>query len=244
MRFLGILAFLVSILLISCAEKTSVKSTDRNVIEVYNKKVEKKEYRIKPGDRIEIFFYRHPELSTKTDQNINQEDRGILVNKRGEIILPLIGSVKVAGLTERELEQLLHKKYQKYIKKPHLYLEVTNKRLYVVGEVKNPRVIFVKDNKITLIEALSKAGDITDFGKRKEIYVLRGGLKNPEVIKISVEQPEDLSLANIKLEPEDIVYVPPNKIKNMNLAINGVLPLVNLVGGILGSLVDVKYLSE
>lgn len=244
MKLLHFSLILFTIFLFSCAEKTHIKPTTKNVIEVYNKKAVKNEYKIKPGDRIYIHFYRHPELSTKDNQSVSQEDKGILVNKRGEVILPLIGNVKVAGLSERELEQLLRKKYQKYIKKPYLYVEVTNKRLYVIGEVKNPGSIPVKDSKISLIEALSKAGDITDFGEKKEIYILRGGLKNPEVIRISIEKPEDLALANIKLEPEDIVYVPSNKIKHMNLAINGVLPLVNLVGGILSSFVDIKYLSE
>ncbi len=244
MIFFQILVIIFSLSFLYYAEKISVKKTPKSVIEVYNKNTKKSEYKIKPGDRLYILFYRHPDLSTKINQNINPENSGVLVDKRGEIVLPLIGNVKVANFTEREVEYLLQKKYRRYVKNPQIYLEVTNKRLYVVGEVKRPGSILIKDSKISLIEALSKAGDITDFGERRDIYVLRGGLKNPEVIKVSIERPEDLALANIKLKPEDIVYVPSNRIKNINLAINGVLPLVNLVGEILSSIVDIKYLSQ
>ncbi len=229
---------LISLLLIfGCAEKSKIKTVSTEEIKIYNSHTEKRFYTIKPGDRISVLFYRHPELSTKNS-------KGVLVSKEGFITLPLIGSIKVAGLSEKGTKTLLEKKYSKYIKDPHLYIEVLNKKIYVVGEVKKPGAIYLDSNRISLIEALSMAGDITDFGKRREIYILRGGLKNPEVIVVNIGKPEMLFAARLMLQPDDIVYVPEKRIKNINLAINGVLPLVNLVGGILSSFVDIKYLSQ
>jgi len=232
-----------ALLYAGCAPKSHLKTTEPEVIKAYNKKVVSYEYKIQPGDRISILFFRHPELSTENaDKNYRQE-RGILVSKNGFLILPLVGKVYVSGLTKNQLQEKLKQKYARYIKNPNIYIEVVNKRVYVLGEVKHPGVIHISDDRISLIEVLSKSGDITDYGE-KEIYVIKGGLKNPVIFKVSLADIKSLSSSNLYLQPEDIVYVPPTRIKRMNLAINGALPLLNLIGGILSSFVDIKYLSQ
>ncbi len=231
--------FLLVFLFFSCAsKKEEIKPLSWEKATSYNKKIIKYSYKVKPGDRISILFYRHPELSTKDLK------KGILVKDDGSIILPLVGKVNVSDLTTEEIQSILKEKYSLYIKNPHLYVEVVNKRVYVLGEVKKPGIVPLFKDRITLVEALAEAGDITDYGKKKEIYILKGGLKNPQILRVDISDSKNLLFSNIYLQPEDIVYVPPNKTKNMNLAINGALPLINLIGGILSSFVDIKYLSQ
>ncbi len=244
MKFLGLfLVFMIAVT--GCAQKKEVmKTSSIEEIKTYNSISVEYSYKIRPGDRISILFYRHPELSTRDISRPDIQDRGILVSKDGTITLPLIGKLHVDGLTEDELEDILKEKYSRYIKKPDIYIEIVNKRIYVIGEVKNPGMIPVYRDKIPLIEAISRAGDITDFGKRDAVYILKGGLKNPKILRLDLSRTDRLLLSNLYLNPEDIVYIPPNKTKRMNLAINGALPLINLIGGILSSFVDIKYLSQ
>ncbi len=234
---LRILLILITAVFFGCAEKTKKPFTTESQLQKYNKKVVSYEYKIQPGDRLSIVFFRHPELSTK------DEKRGILVSKNGNIVLPIIGRIKVSGLTKSQLQELLEKKYSRYVRNPNIYIEVLNKRIYVLGEVRKPGVFHITDDKVSLIEVLSKSGDLTDYGKR-EVYIIKGGLKNPVVLRINLSDINSLATSNLYLQPEDIVYIPPKKMKNINLAINGALPLLNLVGGILSSFVDIKYLSQ
>jgi len=93
------------------------------------------QYKIVPNDRLNVTIFNHPELSTSTT-NI----KGVLVYPDGTVSLPLIGEVKIAGLTERKASKKLQKLYARYLKKPFVKLDVLSKKVYVLGEVKQPGV--------------------------------------------------------------------------------------------------------
>ncbi len=113
------------------------------------------EYRILPQDRLEIALYKDPAQDqmvggfNELGQSMNKQ--GILVNAAGYISLPLIGKIKVAGLTQTQAADLITTKYKKYLNTPSVYLEVLNKRIFVLGEVKKPGVIKIDKEKMTLV---------------------------------------------------------------------------------------------
>jgi len=95
------------------------------------------EYKIVPHDRVSIIVYRHPEFSSSSLET-RAQDRGILVNSKGDIRLPLVKSIHIAGLTQTQALEKIESAFKRYLKSPDIYLEVLNKRAYVVGEVKTP----------------------------------------------------------------------------------------------------------
>lgn len=201
------------------------------------------EYKIVPHDRVSVVIYQHPEFSTTTLEN-RAYDKGILVNEAGEVRLPLVKLVEIAGLTQTEAVEKLESQYARFLKTPDIYLEVLNKRAYVIGEVKQPGEVELVNEKLTLIQALSKAGDLTDAANRQSILILRSGSNGLEREIVDLTDINSLTIANLMIKPNDIVYVVPNDTKAFNVNVNEVSPVVRLIGDILSPFVSIKYLSK
>ena len=202
------------------------------------------EYKIAPNDRLSVVVFRHPELSTKKIGSFENTREGVLVSKNGTIVLPLIGEVKVLGMTKDEVQALLTEKYKKYLRQPEIYVEILNQRVYVLGEVSNPGVVPIIDEKITLVEALAKAGDMNFYGRRNKILIIRGDLRHPQIIKVDLTNLDSIRKAPMFLMPNDIVYVPPNKMREVNVVINEMTPPLRLISDILNPFVQIKYLRQ
>ncbi|MCK4442086.1 MAG: polysaccharide export protein [Sulfurovaceae bacterium] len=201
------------------------------------------EYKIVPHDRVSILIYEHPEFSTSSMEN-RAQDRGILVNAKGDIHLPLVKSVHIAGLTQTEALEKVESAFSRYLKSPDIYLEVLNKRAYVIGEVKKPGEIELINEKLTLIQALAKAGDLTDSANRHSILILRSTMNGIRREIVDLTDVNSLTMANLMIKPNDIVYVVPNDIKAFNVNVNEINPMVRLIGNILSPFVSIKYLSK
>jgi polysaccharide export outer membrane protein len=219
--------------------KSAVKSEKKNKKIIY-------EYKIAPRDRLKIVVFNHPELSTVnvSSNDITKQASGIVVSPKGTINLPLIGEVKVSGFTQQQASEFLKNRFKKYLKKPYVSVEVLNKRIYIIGEVKVPGVVPLFSDSMSLIEALAQSGGMTEYAQRDKIMILRGDLHNPEIININLTNLESVKMSNLMLKPNDIVYVTPNKVRARNIGINAVMPGVDLIGRILSSFANIKYLSE
>lgn len=137
---------------------------------------------------------------------------GYAVDSTGEIFLPYVGAVKVDGLTERELHDLLVQRYAKFIKKPELVARVASyrsKRLYIGGEVKNPGVLPIIDIPMTLPEALSRAGGATTQGDTGAVEISRSG--KSYVVNVPQLAAHGVDPSRILLENGDMVRVPPRE---------------------------------
>lgn len=202
------------------------------------------EYKILPHDRISVNVYKHPDLST-ANMSTMQVERGILVNSKGDIRLPLIKKIHVAGLTQTEAEVALTNAFKTYLKQPDVQIEVLNKRAYILGEVHAPGEIPLVNERLTLLQMIAKAGDLTDTANRKSILILRGGdtsKVHTEVVNLT--DVNSIRTANLMIKPNDIVYVMPNDMKAFNTRVHEVSPLFTLIGNILSPFVSIKYLSN
>lgn len=153
------------------------------------------------------------ESTTSTGGNI--QSGGYLVNSDGNIQLPILGNVTAAGLTKKQLREnivntILAKKLliDPIVDIRHLNFEVT-----VIGEVARPTVITVPSERISLIKALGLAGDLTIYGKRENVLLIReeDGVKITR--HINLNSSEFLNSPYYYLQPNDVVYVEPNKTK-------------------------------
>jgi polysaccharide export outer membrane protein len=203
------------------------------------------EYKILPHDRISVMVYKHPELSTTMTLNSLQQEKGLLVNSKGNIRLPLVDKIKIAGLTQTEAEDAISDAFATYLKHPDVQIEVMNKRAYVVGEVNKPGEIKLDNERLTLLQILAVAGDLTTHANRKSILIFKAGdAKHVRTRVINLTDKNSLLSANLMVEPNDIVYVMPNDMKAFNNTVQEISPIFSLIGNILSPFVSIKFLSN
>ena len=249
---LGSVILMGALLLSGCATKSDYKlfQTDRNVTNTTVKHSNRSiEYHILPQDRLDVVLYKDPNQESIADiQELGSSVRkkGILVNTAGYITLPLIGKIKVAGLTQSQAADRITQSYKKYINTPSVYLEVLNKRLFVLGEVKKPGVVKLDKEKMTLIEAISFAGDLTDSAVRDNIIILSANPKGKglNIRKVDLTHFDTMNYSNLMLRPNDIVYVQPNNWKEFKVASDDVTSIFKAIGSVIAPFATIKYLSD
>jgi len=145
----------------------------------------------------------------------NTEPGGYLVNADGMIQLPVLGSVKAAGLTKKELKDNITNMIlsKKLLVDPLVEIRFLNFEVTVIGEVAHPTVITVPSEKISLIKAIGLAGDLTIYGKRENVLLIReeDGIKKTR--HINLNSSNFFNSPYYYLKPNDVVYVEPNKAK-------------------------------
>jgi polysaccharide export outer membrane protein len=208
--------------------------------------VDNYEHKLTPNNRLSILVFNHPELSTRDvrAQVAPADERGALIAKDGTINIPLIGVVRIAGLTQREASDLLSREYSRYIRHAHVTIEVLNKRVFVLGEVNNPGRVDIVEDTGNLLEAIANTGGMTVSAARDKIRIIRGTQYNPIVKNVDLTKVASLGSGNLVLHPNDVVYIAPNELKQRNLAIEEALPGINFVQSILGALFTGKQLTN
>lgn len=132
------------------------------------------------------------------------------VDERGNISLPLVGEVKLAGLTRREAIDLLKQKVGQYVVNPNVNVNFTNFRVSVLGEVTRPGSFIIPTERITILEALGMAGDLTIKGKRENVLVIREIDGQKQTYKVDLTSQSTLNSPVYYLAQNDVVYVEPN----------------------------------
>lgn len=136
---------------------------------------------------------------------------GYLVDASGDIELPLLGDIKVAGLTTIQAKDLIKQKLKTYLKEPTVNIRFLNYKISVMGEVARPSVYVIPNERITLPEALSLAGDLTIYGKRSNIMVIRDVDGKKEFARIDLTKRDVYSSPYYYMHANDIIYVEPGK---------------------------------
>lgn len=140
---------------------------------------------------------------------------GYLVDLDGFIKFPILGKIKAGGISKKQLIDKLTNMLtdQKLLLEPIVDIRYLNYRVSVLGEVKNPSVINVPSEKISLLEALSMAGDITIFGRRDNVTLIREelGVKKTEIIDLTTN--DIFNSPYYYLQSNDVIYVQPNRAK-------------------------------
>ena len=141
-----------------------------------------------------------------------------LVDNEGKINFPVLGELKVGGLTKKEAEQLIIEKLKPYIKEtPIVPVRMVNYKISVLGEVARPGTFTINNEKVNLLEALAMAGDMTVWGLRDNVKLIREGADGKQqIITLDLNSAETILSPYYWLQQNDIVYVTPNKAKARN----------------------------
>lgn len=136
-----------------------------------------------------------------------------LVNSEGFIQFPGLGPLKVAGLTKKELYDLLISKLSDKLKNPYLTIRLTSYRITLIGEVNRPGQFTIPNERVSLLEAISLAGDLTSYGRRDNVLIIREINGQRTFKRLDLRKPEILSSEYFYLQPNDMVLVDLNKNK-------------------------------
>lgn len=149
-------------------------------------------------------------LQAVTGQQTNQS---YLVDRFGNIEFPILGKLQVGGLSRTEVLQLLKEKIEIYIKNPIINLRIMNFKISLQGEVNIPGTYTIASERVTLIEALSMAKDLTIYGKRGNILIIReiNGVKSYN--RVDITKADFINSPFYYLAQNDVVYVEPNNVK-------------------------------
>ncbi|WP_448781004.1 polysaccharide biosynthesis/export family protein [Bacteroides congonensis] len=141
-----------------------------------------------------------------------------LVDNDGKINFPVLGELKVGGLTKKEAEQLIIEELKPYIKEtPIVTVRMVNYKISVLGEVARPGTFTINNEKVNLLEALAMAGDMTVWGVRDNVKLIREGADGrQEIVTLDLNSAETILSPYYWLQQNDIVYVTPNKAKARN----------------------------
>ena len=149
-------------------------------------------------------------INTTTQPTLQQ----YLVNNAGEIDFPVIGTLRVGGLTKNEAESLIRERLRPYLKEaPIVTVRMANYKISVLGEVARPGSFTIGNEKVNVLEALAMAGDMTVYGVRSEVAVTRevDGVRTIEHLDLTSKEVFDSPA--FYLQQNDVVYVKPNKYK-------------------------------
>lgn len=237
MKIRNILPVLVAGLLASCATPKIAYFQDMRPGSA--ERVEHAaEIRVRTGDKISILvnskdplltdLFNLPIVSRQIGSNTNstssQGISGYTVNKRGEIDFPVLGAVYVAGMTREEIAACIKAELtsQNLIKDPVVTVEYMNLTVSVLGEVAKPGRFTIDKDRLSLLDAISMAGDLTVYGKRGNVLVQREEKGKNVLYRVNLNSGYDLYASPVYyLQQNDIVYVEPNDTRARQATVNG-----------------------
>lgn len=141
-----------------------------------------------------------------------------LVDNEGRINFPVLGTLKVGGLTKSQAEELIIKNLKPYIKEtPIVTVRMSNYKISVLGEVTRPGTFTITNEKVNLLEALAMAGDMTVYGVRDNVKLIREDANGKqEIHTLDLNKTETILSPYYWLQQNDVIYVTPNKAKARN----------------------------
>jgi len=149
-------------------------------------------------------------LTQSNNANQNPLLQGYLVNSEGKIQFPVLGDISVVGKTRMEIEALLKADLSNYVKDVVVDVRIMNFKVTVIGEVNNPGVYRIQDERVTLPQAIGRAGDLSEDGNRTEVLVLREENGKQVVGRIDFTQTDFFESPFYFLKQNDVVYVQPS----------------------------------
>lgn len=156
---------------------------------------------------------------------------GYLVATDGTIKLPLVGQVNVASLTTAKAGELISIKLKNYLKEPTVTVRNLNFRISVLGEVLRPSLFTIPNEQITLPEALGLAGDLTIYGRRDNVLIIRDVGSQRVFTRVDLTKRDAFRSPYYSLHPNDVVYVEPGKVRV--ISVDRAYQLTPIVTGIL-----------
>jgi len=201
---------------------------------------------IQPDDEVLIVISaENPEVTvpyniiTTSNSQTGSARQGYLIDKEGNVDFPILGKIKIGGLTRIQAVNKIRTLLANDIKDPTVNLRVINFKVSVLGEVASPGVKTINSERLTLLDAISMSGDLTVYGKRNSIMIVREIDGTRTIAKVDITKRDFMNSKYYYLEHNDIIYVEPNKTKINSSAIG---PNVSIIVSILSLVTTILFL--
>jgi len=171
-------------------------------------------------------------------------DNSYVVYPDGTIILPLLNSVKIEGLTIKGLNALLTNRYKEFLNAPYVKASIKNHKIFVLGEVEKRGVVPIEGETISVIEAIARSGGLTDHAIRSQIRVISEENGKYVLRTLNLNKFSTLNSRNLMLKHNSIVYIEPKGTKAVRVAINDYLPIMQAISSVLGTFLTIDYLKK
>jgi polysaccharide biosynthesis/export protein len=144
---------------------------------------------------------------------------GYTIDEEGNVNLPNVGKLKVAGMTVTQTQELIQRSIERYINNATVVVKLISFRVNVLGEVQRPRQYFIYNDRATILEALSMSGDLTRLANRENVKLVRQTPTGTEVVLIDLKDPNLVQSNYYYVMPNDVLYVEPSTtlVKRENL---------------------------
>ena len=185
---------------------------------------------IKPGDALTIYIsaldkeaiapYNLPAVAFSTPNSTSLTTVGQLqsyrVDEQGDVELPVLGKIHVEGLKRDEAAEVIKKALEKQVVDPLVQVNMVGAKVSMTGEVAHPGPVAITNGRLTILDALSAAGDMTPYGRRDNVLITREQDGKLEFARLNLNSPDIFASPYYYLQQNDVVYVSPNKVRVIN----------------------------
>lgn len=197
------------------------------------RKMQNQPYKLQVNDVLSITIKaENPKLvalfdaeNTQGAQNKNaMYFNGYTIDRHGNIRIPYIGEVNILGYTEKEAREKIETELKNFIKNPDaifVTVKLSGIKFIVAGEVKSPGTVNLLQNEVSIIEALTNAGDITTFGDRKNVQIIRKSLDGVKRYTVDMTDIAVFNSEHFYIKPNDVIYVPALEQKSWGTGTTG-----------------------
>jgi polysaccharide export outer membrane protein len=233
-----ILIFSLTFMFGSCKIQNLMQSSniETNNEDLFSTENRNYEYTIQPEDKLSISIWGHDDLSVGSVFGIYNSNevygKWVLVDRDGGVALPQLGQVKVADLTTRQLTDSLKLSYSKFIKKPIIVVKVLNKRVSLLGAVKQASSMILDEDQMPLLELIAKAEGFDYYADRSQVKLIREKDGLPKEYIIDLTQMGTYEQSNILIRPGDVIYVPNKNGKAFDKKSNRMLPFFGVISSL------------
>lgn len=242
-----LLALFCVISLASCSSQKTVLPYFADIPPVADGTMEAGDYlsRIKPDDELLITVnaldpsaaaaFNLPAFNPGSDTNVltqsahatpltvmatSMQLQTFIVNSEGYINYPVLGSIHVAGMTVEQLQKMLTEKISATVEDPIVNVRIANFEVVVGGEVRQPKKIRVNRSRYSVLDALGDAGDLTEYGERSNVLLIREESGERKYVRINLNESDILTSPYYYMQPNDYLYVSPNNVRQENSKYN------------------------
>lgn len=218
--------------------------------------VEYKAYTLQPHDQLiirinafdgstEEFLSRSFATENQQASNIDYSPASIYfssynIDEKGFVTLPILGKMDVKGMTVEALKEKLDTEYEPYMKFASTTVKLANMRLTILGEINDPGVHYLYNEKTTLLDAISLAGDFTDFANLERIKLVRQTDQGTKTVFINLGKPDFIYTEYYYIRPYDLIYIEPLKEKALDSSarsLGAVLSALSIVAVIINAII-------
>ncbi len=162
----------------------------------------------------------NPAKSQTFLHNTTPQQLTYIVDSKGDIRLPVIGKLHVGGMTTEQVAETIEKQISADVEDPTVVVKLVNFKVNVAGEVKQPGAIPVSTERFSVLDALTAAGDLTEYGERSNVLIVREENGKRVAHRINLNSADALSSPYFFLKQNDYIYVEPNQIRSDNSKYN------------------------